>query len=157
MIPLFLFHTAVALVWYALVGWLCLATYRRLRLKTLPWIAGTYAASLVAVPATDFLMLRTFPYGADARSIAFTSAGVVVLGMSTLQHLSRLFLAVLAFSEVAFLLSRAFPEYDGRLQRLLLTAHRRARAIGVITVSVTVAPPLLLLGFRLVYGAVLAQ
>ena len=157
MIPLFLFHTAVALMWYGLVAWLCLITHRRLALRSLPSIAATYAASLVAVPATEFLIGRTFPFGADARSIAFTTAGAVVLGVSTLHQLSRLLLALLAFSEVAFLLSRAFPDYDSRLQRLLLAAHGRVRCIGSIALLVTVAPPLLLLGFRLANDPVVPQ
>ena len=157
MIPLLLLQTALALAWYVLVGWLCLATYRHLRLATLPWIAGTYGAGLIALPATQFLIQRAFPFGADARSIAFTPAGMLVLGISSLEHLGRFLLAVLAFSEVAFLLSRAFPEFDSRLLRWLLSAHRRVRIIGIAAISVTVAGPLLAFAYVYLHGPSVPQ
>ena len=157
MIPLFLLHSAVALAWYVLVGWLCLVTYRRLRLKSLPWIAGTYAASLVAAPVTDFLVHRAFPFGADARSIVFTSAGILVLGVSALQYFSKLLLAVLAFSEVAFLLSRAYPDFDSPLLRSLLRAHGQVRIIGIASLLTVAIAPMIVLGYLYFSGPVVPQ
>lgn len=146
-IPLFLFHSVVLLAWYVLIISFCLVTYCHLRLASLPWIVGVYATGLIAEPLTQFLVSRIFAFGVETKSIVFTPAGLLVLGVSSLQHLSNLLLALLAFSEVAFIVSRAFPDFDSWLMRLLMRTHRHVGRFGLATILMTAAVPLLPLGF----------
>lgn len=106
----FLSYAVASLAWFALVVWLCVVLYRTLRLPALPWIACRYFLAFFAWLATSYLFRRIFPPGTFAPRLRFNPDGWIVLWQTSIDAITDLLVATLAFSEVAFLVSRAFPD-----------------------------------------------
>jgi len=148
----FFSYIFTSLVWYILVAWLCIALYRSLRLAALPWIAARYLIAFVALPTTNYLLRRIFPFGSLATPQHFTPDGWILLSQDGLEALCDLLVAVLAFSEVAFLVSRAFPDVRSYILRLLLGAHQQVRTLGITILVLAVSAPSVALAFLLLHG-----
>jgi hypothetical protein len=148
----FLSYAVTSLVWFALVVWLCIVLYRSLRLPALPWIASRYLLAFFAWGATSYLFHRTFPPGTFSPHQHFTPDGWIVLWETCIDGIADLLVAVLAFSEVAFLVSRAFPDVHSRLLTFLLGARRHVGTIGLAACLLTVSLPLGALVFLWLHG-----
>jgi hypothetical protein len=138
----FLSYAAATLAWLALVVCLCVLLYRSLRLPALPWIACRYVLSLFAWIANAYLFRRIFPAGSFAPLQHFAPDGWIVFWQMGIDAISDLLVAVLGFSEVAFLVSRAFPDVHSRLLTFLLAARRHIGAIGLAACLLTVCVPI---------------
>lgn len=145
------------LIWYVLVIWLCIVLYRSLQLPTLPWIAARYVLAFIATPTTDYLGKKILPYGTSATLLHYSPIGYFLLADSIIEALCDLSVAVLAFSEVASLISRAHPHVRSRLLDFLLVAHRHFRLVGAIAVLLTVIYPLCASLFLWIHGPILHE
>jgi hypothetical protein len=140
------------LAWFVLVVAFCWGLYRTLRLSSLPWIGAIYLLSLVTVPLTQLLARRIFPFGADPTGLRVRPEGALVITNSCIEGLGNLLLALLAFSEVAFLVSRAYPESHSRLLAFFFRLHDYVREIGVAALILVVSTPLLTFVFLHFHG-----
>ncbi|HEY2710878.1 MAG TPA: hypothetical protein VGI60_00045 [Chthoniobacterales bacterium] len=150
----FLSYATTSLAWFALIVWLCLLLYRSLRLPALPWIAFRYFLAFFAWLANSYIFHRIFPSGTFIPSDRFAPDGWILFWEMGIDAISDLLVAVLAFSEVAFLISRAFPEVQSRLLVFLLAARRRVGAIGLAACLLTFCVPIGSLLFLWLHGPV---
>ncbi len=155
----FFSYGLASLAWFALVAWLCIVLYRFLHLPALPWIACRYALAFFAWIFTGYLFRRIFPAGTfdthphlPATDWSLPSGAWIVLSEMLIGAVCDLVIAVLAFSEVAFLVSRAFPEVQSRLLTFLLGARQHVRALGFAACLLTVSVPIIALIFLWIHG-----
>jgi hypothetical protein len=145
-------YAVTSLAWYILLAWLCIVVYRSLRLPALPWIASRYVLAFFAWLATGYLYRRLWPSGVTPIGRPLTPDEWLPLWEMVVAVLCDLLVAVLAFSEVAFLISRAFPDVRSRLLTFLLRARHRTRAIGISACILTVISPLIYLIVYFIHG-----
>ena len=130
--------------WLLLVVSCCIAVYRAARLRSLPWIAAHYAiAAMVFVPTMYLLRHTNSPTVISLpQTGAFTPESCLSVALLCIESLSSLLLAILAFSEVAFLILRSFPETRSQLLELLLKAHQRIPLFGTALIVLTILRPI---------------
>ena len=154
----FFSYAFASLAWFVLVVWLCLFLYRSLRLPALPWIACRYALAFVAWIFTGYAFRRIFPAGTSAirpmrvEEWSLPPGAWIALTETLIEAVVDLLVAVLAFSEVAFLVSRAFPDIHSRLLTFLLAARGRVRTIGLTACLLTASVPIAALLFLWLHG-----
>ena len=148
----FFSYAFASLTWFALVSSLCIVLYRCLRLPALPWIACRYILAFFAWIFTGYAFRRLFPAGSfdmrphlPATDWPLPAGAWIVLSEKLIEAVGDLVVALLAFSEVAFLVCRAFPDLQSRLLRFLLGARRHVRALGIAACLLTVSVPIIVL------------
>jgi hypothetical protein len=70
-----------------------------------------------------------------------------------IESLSSLLLVILAFSEVAFLILKSFPETRSHLLEFLLKAHQQIPLFGTTLVVLTILWPLPIFIFQRLHPA----
>ena len=147
------------LAWFGLVVWLSIVLYRFVRLPALPWIACRYALAFFAVSITSYAFRQLFPPG-SIQTHPFVAAGGwhppavpwILCLEALIEAMGDLLVALLAFSEVAFLVNRAYPDVRSWLVTFLLGARKHIRAIGIAACACTASVPIMALLVLWIHG-----
>jgi hypothetical protein len=154
----FFCYSFAQLAWFALVVWLCIVLYRFLRLPALPWIACRYALAFVAGSLTPYAFRHLFPAGSFENPLLHPTAwhlpaGAWILCTETLiESVGDLFVALLAFAEVAFLVNRAYPDIRSWLVTFLLAVRKHVRTLGIAACVCTASVPITALLVLWIHG-----
>jgi hypothetical protein len=130
-----------AATWLLLVGfgiWL----YRRLRLRSLPWLVAYVALALPLSQVMPWLLDAMVTRGAPG---TWTMGELlIVLSYATMfvESLSGLLLVVIAAGEIDVLLGRFFPGPPRRSLLLLFAAREGVVPLGVALLALRLAEPL---------------
>ena len=141
----FLSVSFASLAWCIVVVWLCIVLYRLLRLPALPWLACRYTLEFFAWLLSSYAMSRLFAVGSSATPPAgqILPSTWVFLVRTLFWTVGDLLVAVLAFSEVAFLVRRAFPDVESKILSFLLRARTHIPALGIAACICTVSVPIM--------------
>ncbi len=133
-------------------------TYRRLKLRSLPWV-GVYLIVPLILPISVAWM--TGPV-----MDSMVSRGISPLGMSMggftsawrqwhifIRTLIDLILIVLVLSDIAFLLSKAGVEVEGKLLSKLLSVRERSTSFGIVITALMLVGPAIWLSLYFYYVA----
>jgi hypothetical protein len=133
----------LSVAWFLLVVSVCVVVYRATRLRSLPWIAAHYLIAAIAFfPSVYLARHTTFPQAQEiTHPLPLTPENLLHAGWMCIDSLSSLLLAIIAFSEVAFLILKSFPETRSLLLELLLKAHQRLRIFGTALIVLTILEP----------------
>lgn len=129
--------------------------YRRVPLRSLPWIGIYLLLSLPFVSLLNSLLLqqvidsKTLPFGWSASMSKGDFILQLRLWSSVISTLIKLAITILLLSDCVFLLAKAGVELDRKAVRQLLFVREFSTPLGLFIVSLAIVSQLLVLALRL--------
>jgi hypothetical protein len=147
----FCYVWVLQLLWPVLLFWLGFAVYRSLRLPSLPWLAAFYGFRLIVSPAVAVFLRRSDRLSVDPFfPFADPSTSYLVLAIVSISALIHLLVVLLISSDVAFLISKGYPNIQSRLLRFFLQTRRHVTSLGAALIILTALAPTLTIVFHFV-------
>lgn len=123
--------------WGLLVS-VCFLLWRRLAIRSLPWLAAHYAIVILASPVTSYL-LKSFLIPSEGHPGSFqtipasTSIPFVYLsmGLECVWKLNSLLVVLLVVSEVAYFTSIHYPNIESKVFSWLRSVRLHAKIVGI--------------------------
>jgi hypothetical protein len=143
---LWIIGSALQAVWLALLIYGGFALYRTLRLPSLPWLGAHYGFKLIIFPAVSAFLRDA--ESAPFSPLAFVTASYQASVYICVGSLTNLLAVVIAFSDVAFLISKAYPNMQSRVLSFFLGVRRHVTSLGIILMALTVLNPILMILFH---------
>ena len=142
------------IAWWILLIAFFVTGFRSYPLPALRWIAWHFLIALFTVPFGQFL---TMPLLSSTQPTPLFhplvgSMGAAAVATAVISALADFVVLVLALSEIASLISRAYSGPHPWVMRLLLRAYEHVRILGISAVALAVAYPIPVITYRLLHG-----